>query len=136
MEATPTPGELLIAELVAPNATIVARLAKAVNTPFEGPVGLANIVEADFVGYAPLEITDWEDVSVDGEDLVQVLSPELTFTAEAGVTPQQVVAVYVTCDDGVNPPKLFSLDPLESPYIFSAPGDTLLRQVRVASTGV
>lgn len=131
---SPTPGQLLIDELTTPGVEIVAKLASAVAIDPDDPLNLANITEASFAGYAGVPVTDWEDVSVDGENVFQALSATVNFQAADGLTPQNVVAVYVTAKPPDGAATLLQIEVFPVEFTFTFPGQALQRQVRVMRT--
>lgn len=124
----PTPGSCLerVATAVAdPLRTIVAHLAKG-PTDYSGEaVLLADLVEADFPGYAPIEVRPDLVNAVEG-DTYGFMSPVvLHFEAGNIVTPQAITHIYYTMSvDGVNG-GLLSVVPFDNPQVLRAPGDSL-----------
>ena len=127
----PTPGELLIATLTPPNATIIARLAKSVTAYGDDGINLNNIVECDFPGYAPIVLIDWEDVDPGSVDGVQVLSAVIQFQPLNLITPQAAVAFYLTISAG-SPQEtgLYKIELFDNTFVFDADNVVLERQVR------
>lgn len=126
----PTPGDALIADLTQSGGVIVAHLAKAVNADPDDVIALADLVECNFPGYAPVMITDFEDVEPDNQDLADVLSAAIQFTAAGLTTPQTAVAFYLTAHVGSDPAGFLSLEFFGDGFTFMVDGDQLVRQVR------
>lgn len=131
----PTPGETLIADLTTPGTSVVAHLAKAVSFDQDDLVTLAGFTECDFPGYAPIPITNWEDVDPNDPDIAQVVSAVLHFeSGEAISGSQQALCLYLTATkDGVGT-IFMAMEWFEIPYVFNYPGDALERQVRMSET--
>lgn len=128
----PTPGDNLIASLRTSGTQIVAHLAKAYTFDPEGPATLPQITECDFPGYAPVVITDWEDVRPGDPDVAEVLSAMLHFEADETITtPQQAVLFYVTGEKTGVAIVIMDLEIFSHPFIFAYPGDFIDRQTRV-----
>lgn len=129
----PTPGDNLIARLRTAGTSIVAHLGKAYSFDPNGPATLAQITECDFPGYAPVTITDWEDVRPGDAEQAEVVSAILHFEANDGITDIQEakIAYYTGEKDGVGT-FLMDVEILPHPFVFADPGNFFERQMRVA----
>jgi hypothetical protein len=131
---SPTPGQALINQLTVAGLSIVAHLANEFTSDPDEVVTPANITEATFPGYAPINITDWFDVNPGSADAAEVLSAVLQFIAGAITTPQEIWGFYVTIQYQSSAPQIFALDAWNEPFVFLNPGDMLQRQVRVINS--
>lgn len=77
-----------------PGATF--RLTKTDWAGLDQDVTLADLTEADFVGYAPLAGVAFPAAIVNGLGHGETLSPVLTWTAGALAGPQTIYAAYMT----------------------------------------
>jgi hypothetical protein len=131
----PTPGGQLadvFEGLSDPLFTIVARLAKGPRGAPDATVVLADLVEADFVGYAPITLTAdlenaWE------EDGYGELSPQLLqFNVGAIEAAQQLTHLYFTKTYDGGDPSLVSVIPFNVPFFISEPDTTFELECTVA----
>ena len=136
MPIPPTPGDMLIADLNAAGTTIVAHLATAVAfDPAQSYAAITDFTEANFSGYEPITLNDWEDVAPGDTLIAHVLSAILHWEADENIAaPQQVVAVYVVGTKTGVQSILMSVELLVVPFTFFNPGDYLERQIRIEDT--
>lgn len=95
----PTPGGTLdeLNQMVSdPLFQIVARLAKGPTGSNNDDFVLADMVEADFPGYAPIPLTASLANALDVEGLGELTPQHLQWITGAIVTPQTITHVYYT----------------------------------------
>ncbi len=116
-----------------PGTTIVARLSKqpiAINGP---PLTLADIVECDFPGYAPITVVGWGVEQNPNPIYAEAVSPNLVFVAGALVTPQDCCSLYLTISLGGGATQIWRTYPLVPRFTFDVPDRTMQKVVRVKS---
>lgn len=103
-------------------------LAKADITPTPNTVP-ADFAEADFTGYAAVEVAAWGSLHLDefGQQL-QLIATPVQFVADDAVTPNTIYAVYITSPDG----DLVCAWKLDTPVPMTQAGATLTLSVGVA----
>lgn len=102
---------------------IVAHLAKNPIATDADVLTLADLVEADFPGYAPIPLANFDPQDYGDDTLGEALCGELNFEAGAIVQPQTVYAVYLTLKQGSAQEDLFWPVVLERPIEFINQGD-------------
>ena len=63
-------------------------------TPIGGTV-LADLVEADFPGYAPIELVGWPNAALNADFKASTQLPMQFFTCSGSATPNNIYGVYV-----------------------------------------
>lgn len=117
----------------AEDRSIVAHLAKN-EIPLElSAVTLALFQEADFPGYEAIEIESWVDDDQESEDYGKVVSDFFTFQADDLVGAFPVTAVYITMQEGEDPPLLLQCEIFNQPMSFNSAGQFLKRRLRIES---
>ena len=132
----PTPGgqlEALVLRLADPTVQIVARLAKAPIGVPEAQVVLADLVEADFPGYAAVPLVANLDDAID-EETYGELSPQVVgFDVGAIVTPQRLSHLYVTAKKGDGPVSLLTVISFTNPVNVWLAGQRLEFEIGLAA---
>jgi len=131
----PLRGESLALQdfLTNPANKIIARLGQT-RVPFQtAPTLLVDLVECDFVGYAPI-VSPAFNVFQNDDDLTgEALSDPLRFTAGALTAKQTANCLYLTVQMGSNPVQLWKIFPLLDPWIFDVPTRTYATNIRLYS---
>jgi len=130
---SPTESETLQAFLENPANHIVARLAKS-PMPFDAEeLVLADFIEADFLGYEPIDDFDWTFKATGEDDYALATSKPLLWTAGVFIEPQKITAVYLTIQVGADPMLLFWPFPFEVPLIMGIAGTVFSKQILIPS---
>jgi len=130
----PTPGGVLedVVEMMSdPARAIVAHLAKLPMFAGNTSVALVDLVECDFLGYAPVPLILDLDNAVE-EDGFCWLSPQtVEFEVGAIVEPQLVTAIYITDAYTGVAPTLLTVIPFHQPVVVREPNSTLPFEVNL-----
>ena len=131
----PTPGgplEAILEGMLDEDFVMVARLAKGPIGQPDATVLLADLVEADFPGYAPVTLTADLDEAWEMEGYGE-LSPQVaSFEVGALVTPQRLSHLYVTKTyEGLNP-SLALVIPFTEPLVIREPNATIEFDIGIA----
>lgn len=116
-----------------PAVSIVAHLAKSPIDPELDSIALEDLVECNFVGYAPIPITDWNVFEGEAPDLGEALSPMLEWVAGEDVATQPVTLVYITMQTPGNPIVMLDSQIVTPHFQMDAEGRTFARQYRLYS---
>lgn len=113
--------------------SIVAHLAKN-EIPLDlTAVTLALFTEADFPGYEPITIDAWLDEEQESEDYGKVVSDFFMWQADDLVGAYPVTAVYITMQEGEDPPLLLQCEIFNQPQAFTGAGQFLKRRLKIES---
>lgn len=119
----PTASEELLALLNDPTKQIVAHLGQNSILDDLPTLLLADIVECNFPGYAPISDLEWLADPESVEDCARADTQTLEFVAGNIVTPQLATFVYLTQQEGSDPPKLMRYWPIPEGFLFNSAGD-------------
>lgn len=124
----PTPGgqlEAVSTALADPLFVIVARLAKGPTANQDDPIVLADLIEADFPGYAPVTLTADLSDPVDLDGFGEMTPQQIDFTVGAIVTSQRITHIYYTKTYNGAGTSLVSAVAFDVPIIVDRPGQEL-----------
>lgn len=93
---------------------------------------LADLIEADYSGYAQFNSAAWSAPAVASGDDVFILSPTIVFQKTAGVPTNLIYGYYVTIGTGVGA-KLWFAQNFPTPTNMVVATDQIPIQVRAAS---
>lgn len=101
-------------------------------------VQLADIVECDFPGYAPIPLNDFDETEADyGDDVGEVLTDVHTFAADADfTTPQSICFYYITYTPPGGPTQLKGITNLPMPIEINVPFQEVELRVRMMGSGL
>lgn len=123
----------LVEHVSNPAVSIVMHLAKNAFAADLESVLLADFVECDFPGYAPIRLTEFIAEDTDNAALGEVVSEYAEFVAGDLVDPQQISAVYVTQQVGDNPAQLLWPYFPDFPVLMTKKGETYRKRFRLTS---
>lgn len=86
----------LVETMADPLLEIVARLAKGPTSILDAPIALADLVECDFAGYAPIPLTATLNEAVDDPYYAEADSQSLQWVVGAISAVQPIVGLYYT----------------------------------------
>ena len=109
---------------------ILLRLVKSTIPEDNLEIGWADLVEADFPGYAPISMDSLDEGDVNTPDLGEVISDQLYFTAGVIVTPQAIYATAVTRANANGGHDLLALNPLPEIVVVDTEKQSIPFQVR------
>lgn len=118
--------------VIDPAFVMVARLAKGPIDQPDRTVVLADLIEADFPGYAPVTLTADLDEAWEGDGYGE-LSPQVaSFSVEALVTPQRLTHWYVTKTWNGADTSLVVCVPFTEPFHVREPDSVIEFDVNIA----
>lgn len=99
-------------------------------------IGLADMEEADFVGYSPITPAVFGDPEIDEDGVASIKTAILTWTAGAIVAPQTIRGVYVTTTNPANDgePELLFFENITPTVTLASAGEEFKRIVRLKDT--
>lgn len=106
----------LVETMADPLLEIVARLAKGPTSILDAPVALADLVECDFVGYAPIRLTAGLNEAVDDPFYAEADSQSLQWIVGAINATQPIVGLYYTSRYNGGAWGLVTLVPFDEPF--------------------
>lgn len=116
-----------------PNAKIVAHLCKNPIAEDVDKIALSDLVEADFVGYAPVLLNDWFFLNTGDLALGEAVSQQMEFVAGDLIDAQVVYGEYLTISLASGPHYLLKFNRFDNPIIVDVEGMIIHRQVRIVS---
>ena len=130
MPETPTKNEELLTLVQDPAAPIVVRLLKAPIADTVNAVTFADLVEADFDGYAAINDPGFDVIDEDDADFGSVLSENLTWTAGPNIVEQNIYGVVVTRHPTGNPVEIMDVYHFPQPILMQCPDQEISFRVR------
>jgi hypothetical protein len=128
-----TETDVLMGLLENPLNVIVAHAARNPIAPDVDKIELADLTECNFPGYAPVTLDAWTPDPPEFDEVGEAVSGDVSFTAGAIVTPQNITAVYLTLAFDGGAPVLLKVFPLPSPFLMNLPEQKFARLIRYQS---
>jgi len=104
--------------------------------PDDKDVVIADLDEADFDGYDPIDSIAFPTPAINGDDAAETLSPTLTWeTTGTGELPQTIYGMYATINDpagGGN--KLFWFERFDAPVSLVGTGEQVVKKLKLLDT--
>lgn len=132
-----TESDALLAIASDATAPIIVRTAKNTISDDALTIALTDLVESTYPGYAPITLPDFGLTDEDDEEVGDVLSDDLVFSAsDAIVDPEAITAIFITREPTGLDVELCKVVILETPFIMERPGQQFLCAARMTSVGL
>lgn len=128
-----TQGAALAGLMEAVSGRIVAHLAKNATFTADAEIALADLIEADFPGYAAIRLPEPEIFITEIEEYAESYWPGAVWEAGPIVDAQLITGCYVTIDDDDGVPHLSKIVILDPPVYITEEGQKINPGIRFLS---